>query len=164
MSTTFPLRRVIGVGLDGSTVNITLGKIEVPIIKADYGDKLETSWLSAMGSQEQDEQSPGTYKTDPLKLVVSAMVFRTLILPNFPNNGAGMVRMTIVVSRSHPEAGNDSDMLVDCRCMNFSAAADASNKVEEMPLEFSVRQIKWGRARKTINQIRNAGAAGVSKF
>jgi len=158
------IRRVIGVGLDGSTVTTTLGKIEVPTLKADYGDSLETAFLSYMGSQEQDEQSAGSYKTNNLKLTVSAMIFRTVIMPAFPNNGAGLVRMPIVIGRTHPETGSDSDLLIDCRCMNFSAAVENSNKVEETPLEFTIRQIKWTRARKTINQIKNGGAAGVSKF
>jgi hypothetical protein len=160
------MKRVIGVGLDGSTVTTSLGKIEIPLIKADYGDNLETAWLSYMGSQEQDEQSPGAYKTNNLKLTTSAMVFRTIIMPAFPNNGAGLVKMTIVVSRTHPDSnvGSDSDMLVGCRCMNFAAAVENSNKVEETTLEWTVKQIKWTNARKTINLVNGAGAAGVSKF
>lgn len=158
------MRRVIGVGVDGSTVTTTLGKIEIPCIKADYGDSLETAFLSYMGSQEQDEQSPGTYKTNNLKLTVSAMIFRTIIMPAFPNNGAGLVRMPIVIGRNHPETGSDSDLLLDCRCMNFAATVENSNKVEETTLEWTIRQIKWTRARKTINQIKNGGASGASKF
>lgn len=160
----FPMRRVIGVGLDGSSVTTTLGKIEVPLIKAGYGDKLETSFSSYMGSQEQDEQSPGSYKTDDLKMTMTAVIFRTIIMPAFPNNGAGLVKIAIVIGRSHPELGSDSDLLIDCRCMNFTGAVESSNKVEEVELTWTVRQIKWTRARKTINQIRNGGAVGVSKF
>lgn len=162
----FPLRRVIGAGLDGSTVTTTFGKIEVPLIKADYGDQLETAFLSHLGSQEQDEQSPGSYKTNPLKITVSAMIFRTVIMPSFPNNGAGLMKIPVVISRQHPEAnvGGDSDLLLDCRCMNFAAAVENSNKIEETTLEWTVRQIKWTRARKTINQIRLGGAPGLAAF
>ncbi len=158
------MKRVIGVGLDGSTVATTLGKIEVPLVKADYGDSLEAAFLSNMGGMEQDEQSPGAYKTNNLKMTMSAMTFRTIVMPAFPRNGAGLVRIPIVISRSHSEAGNDSDLLVDCRCMNFAAAVENSNKVEETTLEWTVRQVKWTKARITINLIKNGGAAGVSKF
>ncbi len=158
------MHRVIGSGIDGSSVTTTIGKGEVPIIKADYGDSLETTFLSYLGSMEQDEQSPGSYKTSNLKMTVSAMIFRTIIMPNFPNNGAGLVKLPIIISRTHPETGSDSDLLIDCRCMNFAAAVENSNKVEETTMEWTIRQIKWTRARKTINQIKNGGASGVSKF
>jgi hypothetical protein len=162
---TFSLRRVTGAGFDGSTVTTTLGKIEIPIIKADYGDALETAFLSYMGGQENDEQSPGSYKTNNLKLTVSAMVLRVDILPNFPVNGFGLTELPIVISRSHPEAGADSDMLLRCRCTNLAAAVENSNKVEESTLEFTVGQVKWTRNRMTINKVRKAGGlASVSKF
>ncbi len=162
----FALRRVIGAGLDGSTVTTTFGKAEIQLIKAAYGDKLETAFLSYMGSQEQDEQSPGSYKTDELKITMTAMIFRSVLMPSFPNNGAGLVKMPIVISRSHPESnvGGDSDLLLDCRCMNFAASVENSNKIEEVELTWTVRQIKWTRVRKTINQIKLGGAAGLAAF
>ncbi len=164
---TFALRRVAGAGFDGSTVTTTLGKIEIPILKADYGDSLETAFLSYMGGQEQDEQSPGAYKTNNLKITISAMIFRSVVMPAFPLNGFGLTKLPIVIGRSHPEAGADSDLLIDCRCTNLAAAVENSNKIEETPLEFTVRQVKWTRRRMTINQVRLAGglaAVSTSKF
>jgi hypothetical protein len=158
------LRRVAGIGLDGSMVTATFGKIEVPLIKASYGDKLEPAFLSFMGSQQQDEQTPGTYKTDDVKLSMSAMVFRTLILPAMPATGGGNVRLPIVVGRTHPDLGSDSDLLENCRITNWSAAVENSNKAEEVELTATVQQIKWTDSRKTINQLRGVVPAGAIGF
>lgn len=157
------LRRVKNIGLDGSTVTATIGKREIRIVKASYGDKLEPAFLSEMGSQEQDEQSPGTYKTDEVKITMSSMRFRTEFMPAMPATGGGNVLLPIVIGRQHPDLGDDSDLLLDCRCTNWGAAVENSNKVEETELTFSVRQIKWTDERKTINQIYGV-AATASQF
>lgn len=155
------LRQVKNIGLDGSTVTCTIGKKEIRIIKASYGDKIEPAFLSYMGSQQQDEQSPGTYKTDELKITMSAMKFRTEFMPAMPATGGGNVLLAIVVGREHPDLGSDSDLLENCRCTNWAAAVENSNKVEETELTFTVQQIKWTDARKTINQLFGVAATAA---
>ncbi len=157
------IRRVANIGLDGSTVTTTFGKVELRCIKAAYGDKLETAKLSLMGGQTIDEITQGTYATDDLKVTMSSMRFRTEFLPAMPPSGGGTVRMPIVVGRSHPDAGSDSDLLEGCRCTNWGAAVENSNKAEEVELTFVVQQIKWGDERKTINVL-GPGVIGAAGF
>ena len=147
------LRRVANLGLDGSTVTVTFGKIQVPAITASYADKLEKGKLSPMGSQEITEITPGSYSTEDWKIKVSAVTFRTLIMPAMPKTGGGNVRMQIVVGRTHPDLGDDSDMLDGCYIGNIPAALENSNKAEEVELSGTVRQIFWTDERKTINQL-----------
>lgn len=147
------MRKVQNVGLDGSTVSATIGKTAIRIIKASYGDKLEPGTLSYMGSQQIDEMTPGTYSVDDPKITMSAIRFRTEYMPLMPATGGGNVRMPIVIGRSHPDAGDDSDLLENCRCINWAAAVENSNKAEEVELVFKCQQIKWTDERKTINQL-----------
>lgn len=158
------LRRVAGVGFDGSTVSITLGKVEIRVIKAAYGDKLTPETLSYMGSQSQDEMSPGVYSTDDTKITMSAVKFRTEFMPAMPATGGGNIRIPIVVSRSHPDLGDDSDLLEDCRCTNIPAAVENSAKLEEVELTFKTRQIKWTNERKTLNALAGAVPTGAIGF
>jgi hypothetical protein len=158
------LRRVAGIGLDGSTVSTTFGKVPIPLIKCSYGDKLEPTYLSYMGSQTQDEQTQGTYKTDEAKITMSSVVFRTLFMPAMPSNGGGNVRFPLVVNREHPDLGDDSDLLENCRCVNWGAAVENSSKAEETELVLTIQQIKWTDDRKTINQLAGAIPAGASAF
>lgn len=155
------LKRVAGIGLDGSTVTVTIGKNQTPAIKASYGDKLEPEALSYMGGQEIDELTPGKYSTDELKITLSAMIFRTVYMPSMPASGGGNVRMAIVVSRRHPDLGDDSDLLENCRCTNWAAAVENSSKAEEVELAFKPQQIRWTNQRKTINQLRGAVPSGA---
>jgi hypothetical protein len=149
------MQAVYGAGIDGTTVSITTGRTVVPCVKAAYGDNLDPVFLSYMGSQEQDEQSDGTYKTDPLSLTMTSLIFRTVFMPKFPANGGGNVRMPIIVNRDHPNLGNDSDLLKNCKCINFAAAVENSSKLEEVELKFTVQQIFWTSERKTINRLKN---------
>lgn len=152
------MQRVVGIGIDGTNVSITAGKTVIPCLKAGYGDSLDPQFLSYLGSQEQDEQTDGTYKTDDVAITMSSVVFRTLFMPALAATGAGNTRFPIVVLRSHPELGDDSDLLMDCRVKNLAAAIENSSKAEETEIKLSVRQIKWTDARITINRI-----AGVTQ-
>lgn len=140
---------------------MTFGKTEIRCIKAGYGDKLEVGTLSEMGSQEIDEITPGTYATDELKVTMSSVRFRTEFMPAFPSGG-GNLQIPVVIGRSHPDLGDDSDLLEGCRCTNLGAAVENSNKAEEVEVTFKPRQVKWTNERKTINKIGSAviGAAG----
>ncbi len=152
------MQRVVGIGVDGTTVSVTMGKTVIPCTKAGYGDSIDPQFLSYMGSQEQDEQSDGVYKTDDAEITMSALNFRTVFMPALAANGAGNTRFPVVVLRTHPELGDDSDLLVDCRIKNLAAALENSGKIEETVIKLSVRQIKWTDARITINRI-----AGVTQ-
>ena len=158
------LRRVAGVGLDGSLVTSTFGKLQIPCLKAEYADSLEPAFMSYMGSQQQDEQTPGSYKTENLKLTMSSVVFRTMFMPAMPSNGGGNIRMAVVIGVSHPDLGDDSDLLENCRCINWGAAWENSNKAVETPLEFTIQQIRWTNDRKTINQLNGVVPAGLVGF
>jgi hypothetical protein len=145
-------------------VTASFGKVELPLIKASYGDKIEPAFLSYMGGQEQDEQTQGTYKADELKITMSAVVFRTIFMPAMPSSGGGNARIPIVIGRTHPDLGDDSDLLESCRCMNLAAATENSNKAEEVEVSFSVRQVKWTNDRKTINALRGQVPTGAIGF
>lgn len=147
------IRRVANIGLDGTTVTFTIGKTEIRCIKASYADSLEPAFLTNMGSQEQDEQSPGTYKTEQGSVTMSSMRFRTEFMPRMPKTGGGNKRQSIVVGRQHPDLGDDSDLLEGCRFINLAAAVENSNKVEEVELKFTIQQIYWTDERKTINNL-----------
>lgn len=158
------IRRVAGVGFDGSTVTTTFGKVEIRCIKASYGDKLEKGTLSLMGSQEIDEITPGTYSIDDLKITMSAVRFRAEFMPAMPQTGGGNVAMPVVVGRVHPDLGEDSDLIENCYCTNWGAAVENSNKAEEVELTFKAKQIKWTNARKTINALAGVIPAGAVGF
>ncbi len=148
------LTKVTGVGFDGTSYTITIGKLIIPILKKDYSDMLEPGeFLRYMGSQTQDEQGLGTYKTSEFTLVMSSRVFRVDFLPAMPQNGGGNLLLPIVVGRQHPTLGDDSDLLSGCRFTNWAAALENSNKLEETPLKGTVTQIFWGDSRRTINYL-----------
>lgn len=147
------MQRVVGIGIDGTNLSVMFGKTTIPCLKASYGDNTDPQFLSYMGSQEQDEQTSGVYKTDEVSITMSAVVYRTLLMPALAANGFGNALFPIVVLRSHPELGDDSDMLVDCRIKGLASAPENSSKAEEQEIKITTRQIKWGDARKTINRI-----------
>lgn len=159
------LRQVANVGLDGSTVTVTFGKTEIKCVKASYGDKLSKEKLRAMGEQKISEITQGTYDTDETKITMSAVRFRTEFLPKMPKEGGGNVRLALVIGRSHPDLGRDSDMLDGCQCINWGAAVENSAKAEEVELAFITQQIYWTSARKTLNQLTTPiVGAGLSGF
>lgn len=155
------LRVNTGAGFDGSTVTTTLGKTELKLIKASYGETLDKGVLSYMGSQTQDEITPGNYKTDDLKMTMSSVIFRGIFLPRLPTQGFGNVALPFVISRAHPSIGSDSDLLLGCYCKNLAAAIENSNKAEEVELAWQITQIKWTNARKTINALKGAVPVGA---
>lgn len=147
------MQQVVGAGIDGTIVSITMGKTSIPCTKASYADSLDPIYLSYMGSQEQDEKSLGSYRTDATAITMTAKTFRVLFMPLFPANGAGNVQFPIVVLRSHPTLGSDSDLLVNNSITNFAAAVEASSKLEEVEIKLSTQQIKWTDRRVCLNLI-----------
>lgn len=155
------MQRVLGIGLDGTTVSVTIGRTVIPCTKGSYADNLDPQFLTYMGSQSQDESTPGTYKTDVAKFTMSSVVFRTEFLPKLPQNGAGNVRFPMVVGFEHPDLGDDSDLLEGCKIMNLAAAIENSGKALETELSFQVQQIRWTDRRVTINRLSGV-AQGVA--
>lgn len=160
------LRRVVGAGLDGSTVTLTIGKIEVPAISASYGDKLDKAKLAHMGAQQTDEITLGTYDAPEGEIKVSSVTFRSIIMPAMPPYAGGNVRLPIIVGFEHPDLGSDSDFLEDCYLNNWAQAVQNSNAAFEVPLKVTIRQIYWTDQRKTINQLRGLPppSPGLSAF
>jgi len=149
-----PMKRVQGNGLDGSNVSTTFGKTEIPLIEASYGDSLETETLTEMGAQEIDERSLGTYKVDDISLKMSSARFRASFLPALAANGFGNKPFPMVISMSHPDIGDDSDLLEQCRIVNLTEAKAAAATVLTVELKLVCNQIRWGSARATINRRR----------
>ena len=158
------IRRSVGQGLDGSNVTITLGKIECPAISAKYGDKLEPGKLSYMGGQQVDEMTQGSYSIEDPEIVVSSVIFRSVIMPAMPKSGGGNVRLPVVVSFDHPDLGSDSDLIEGARIVNWSQAVSNSNTAFEVPLKLAATQIRWTDDRKTINQLRGEPPNGAHGF
>lgn len=158
------LRRVAGVAFDGSVVTVTFGKAEIRCIKASYGDKLDKAKLTEMGSQQIDAVTQGSYGTDDLKVTMSSHRWRTEFMPLMPQTGGGNLPLAIVVGRSHPQLGDDSDLLEGCYCTANGGSVENSNKAEEVELTFTVTQIKWTNDRKTINQLAGVVPPGASGF
>ncbi|MEQ9324836.1 MAG: hypothetical protein RIF41_37060 [Polyangiaceae bacterium] len=158
------IKRVEGLGLDGSTVNIMLGKIEVPMISASYGDKLDVGELGYMGGQQIDELTQGKYSTDEITFEVSDVIYRSLILPNMPSRGMGVIRIpSIIINKEHPDLGSDSDQLSGCRLIGWPMQINNTQEAFKLSLKAKCRQVLWGSERKTINLLRGE-QLGVSSF
>jgi hypothetical protein len=147
------ITRVAGVGLDGSANTITVGTVTMPFVNIKYGDKLNTEWQPTIGSQERGEQSRGMYEAVDVELELTDVVFRTLWMPAFPVNGAGNIRFPIVVSKVHPDLGDDSDLIEGCRWIGSDAAVEASSKVSTVPIKCTCALVRWTDARKTIHVL-----------
>lgn len=158
------IKRVVGVEFDGGSVTTTFGRIEIPALSAQYADGLETEAGHSMGSQQQDYRTAGTYKTDSIKIKFRSTVFRALLMPQFPTNGAGLIRKNVVVGFHHPDIGDDSDLLSQARCTNWSQACENSNKAIEVETTWECKQIFWTSDRKTINALRGVIPVGAVGF
>lgn len=157
------IQRVQRLALDGSTVTITFGRHEVRCTKVSYGDKLEKSTLSNMGSQEIDAATLGTYKVDDAKVSIEAIEFRTVLYPILQSNGFGNERINVVVTYGHPDIGYDSDMLGWCSFIAPAASMANDNKPAEVEITLQPLQVYWGSERKTINRV-GAAVPLTSKF
>jgi hypothetical protein len=158
------ITRVTDVELDGSTVTVTFGRHEIKALSASYGDTLETEVVRMMGSQLQHARTAGTYKTETVKIKFRASVFRAEVMPLFPVNGGGNVRVPITVNFSHPDIGSDSDLLDGARCTNWTSACEASSKALEVETSWEILQVYWTSERKTLNAINGIVPSGAASF
>lgn len=153
-------RRSRTIGLDGSTVSLLFGNLPVPLVSASYADSLTTEWQPNMGSQERGEQSRGTYSCEDCTIVMSSLVYRSILLPALPVNGAGNLRFNFVVSFVHPDLGDDSDLLENCRIVSVSHSLENTAKITNGEIKLTVGQIRWGDRRVTLNALDNVEETG----
>lgn len=145
-------RRVNGLELDGTSVTVTIGRYEFPVLKASYGDKLVTETVSHMGSQRIDGRTPGKYETDEGKFSMTASVARADFIPLLSQYAWGNVSVPVIFSFTHPTLGSDSDYL-NVRVVSTATAPENAAKALELEFSMAVDQIWWTDQRKTINRL-----------
>jgi hypothetical protein len=158
------INRVTGTEFDGSCINITIAKTQIPFISISYGDNVSPEWIYQMGNQIAVAQSPGQYKPDEGKLKMRSSVARVMLFPNLPQFGAANARTQAVVNYIHPDVGSDSDLLVDFRVLGSSASLEASAKGTECELKCSYRLIKWTSKRICFGATVGGGATGTLRL
>lgn len=146
------IQRVSRIAADGTTVSVTIGRHEFRCLKAGYGDKLETETGAEMGSQEIDYRTPGKYTTEELTLTFEYVKFHEEISPKLQFDGFGNEQMPIVVGVSHPDLGDDSDLLDLCRFVSQKDAVEAGSGARVVETTWTTDQIYWGEERKTRNK------------
>lgn len=158
------IKRVSRIALSGTNITMTIGRHQIACRKASYGDKLETDSGSNMGSQQIDFRTMGTYTTDEAKITMESVVFRSEFMPLLQQNGFGNEEIPIIFSYSHPDLGDDSDLLDESRFTNLSQAIEASNKALEVDFGIVFNQLYLTDERKTINAIDPSVPLTTSNF
>lgn len=159
-----PIRRVARIALSGTDLTMTIGRHQIACRKASYGDKLETDSGSNMGSQQIDFRTRGSYTTEEAKITMESVVFRAELMPLFQQNGFGNEEIPIIFSFSHPDLGDDSDLLDEARFTNIAQALEASNKAFEVDFGITFNQLYLTDERKTINAIDPSVPLNASNF
>jgi hypothetical protein len=154
-----PIKRV-GLNFDGSTVHVTVGKIEIPVISATYGDNLKSEWVYRLGTQIAEDDTPGQYETEEGTLKMSDKNYRLDLMPALAKYGAGNTRVKAVITRTHPEMGTDSDALLGFRVMGAKSSPEAGAKGLEIEIKTRYRVVQWTNARKVFGNPTGTGAVG----
>jgi hypothetical protein len=158
------IRRVSRIALDGSTITMTMGRHQIPSTKASYGDKLETEVIRNMGAQEISARTPGIYSTEDAKVTMESVTFREVLYPLLQQSGYGNEQIPIVFAFTHPDLGDDSDLLEECRFVGIAQALEASAKALEVEFGIVFNQLYLGNDRKTINAIDPSVPLNASQF
>lgn len=158
------IQRVERTGLDGTTVFVMLGRNQIPAVKASYGDKLVTTTLTEMGKQEISVRSPGSYETDPVKITFEAVTYFAQVAPLLDKDGFGNRKLPIVIGNSHPDLGDESDLLNPCRYVETARETTNENNVQVIETTWTTDQIYWTNNRKTRNQLDLSQPLGNSQF
>lgn len=158
------MRRVNRNALDGTNIVLMFGRLQIPCLKASYGDKIEPENLTFMGTQEISAQTTGTYSTEDAKVTMESTVFRADFLPNLQQNGYGNERLSMIFSYSHPDLGDDSDFIDGARFTNIAVAVENSAKAFEIEIGIKFTQLYMGDARITINSLDPSQPLDASKF
>ena len=157
------LRRVNKLALDGTTVSIIVGTNVLRCTKQGYGDSLTIAKGSALGSQEQDYQTSGSYKTDDCSFTVEAIEYREFI-GRLPVNGFGNVSLSAIILYEHPQMGNDHDLLAGFRLLTNAVSVEAGEKMIEQEIKASCMQIYWTERQATLNYVKGKPRAQGTFF
>lgn len=157
------LRRVNRLAFDGTNVSIIVGVNIIRCTKMSYGDSLTIAKGSALGSQEQDYQTSGSYKTDDCSFTVEAIDYRELA-DKLPANGYGNQGYNAIILYEHPAMGSVSDLLTGFRFLSNAVSAEAGEKMIEQEIKASCMQIFWGARGATLNYIKGKPRANATQF
>lgn len=158
------IRAIDGLALDGSSVTATLGKLEPRVSKLEYGDTLETESVGSMGSQKKQDVTPGSVNVEQVKISFYEQEWRDKIYPALPRRGFGNVRFPITINYSHPDLGDDSDLLVNARLTGTKKAVEAGSKALLTECTFTITEIQYGESRKTMGSDTGSVVDGSSGF
>lgn len=158
------IQRVDRIATDGTTVSITIGRHTVAALKAAYGDKLETATISEMGSQQIDARTPGSYSTEELTISFEYVTFHAEVAPLLQTDGFGNEKVPVVISESHPDLGDDSDLCDGCRFVSQKDSVENTNAARVVETTWTVDQVYWTDARKTRNQLNLSVPLASSNF
>jgi len=147
------LRRVNRLAFDGTNVSIIVGTNVLRCTKQSYGDSLTIAKGSALGSQAQDYQTSGSYKTDDCSFTVEAIDYREFT-DRLPANGFGNQILNAVILYEHPAMGSVSDMLEGFRLLTNAVSTEAGEKMIEHEIKASCMQIYWGARGATLNFVK----------
>jgi hypothetical protein len=157
------LRRVNRIALDGTTVSIVIATNKLRCSKQGYGDSLTIAKGSRLGSQEQDYQTSGSYKTDDISFTVEALDYREY-LDTLPSNGFGNKITVATILYEHPDLGSTFDVLDGFRFLSGAMSAEAGEKMLEHEIKASCMQIYWGDKGKTLNYVKGRLRASGTSF
>jgi hypothetical protein len=157
------MKRVLGLEHDGSTVAMTIGRTQIELTEASYGDNLSPEKLRQMGSQVINAITPGTYDTEDGVIKMPMSVFRAEFAPLMDQYGFGNRVLPVVFSFVHPDTGSDSDAL-EARILGIKEALANTNAPNIVELKMVVRQIWWTDMRITINAQDTSVPLGQSAF
>jgi hypothetical protein len=158
------IRRVNKSSLDGTILSLTIGITTIAITSISYGDRLEKSDLREMGAQKIAEITLGTYHTEPAKVKLSEMEFRSKVQPLLQPSGYGNEQLAVVVNYEHPDAGQDSDLLDTATIVSAPHSGSNDSKPMEVEMTIFFGQLFIGNDRKTINQRNMTTPLAASAF
>jgi len=158
------IKRVNRIATDGTTVTVTLGRHQIPCLKATYGDKIETSFGAELGSQQIDYRTRGNYSTEELTITWEYVRYHSEVVPLLQLDGFGNEAISVVVSETHPDLGSDSDMLTGCRMTGQKDSIENTNAARVVETTWTTDQVYWGEVRKTRNQRNLSLPLDASKF
>jgi len=141
-----------------------MGRVSVEAIEISYGDKLDPAHLTNMGSHQIDTVSRGAYATEPGRLKIEAVRFRADIAPHVQRYGFGTERFPMVVSFSHPDLGEDSDLLENVAIIGLQSALKQGNEITVVELGLDYTQVRWTNDRRTINLLDTARRLDPTQF
>ena len=158
------IRRISGTEYDSSCNRLTIGKTEIDFLSISYSDNLEIERVWEHGQQVPVARTPGQYKPGDGKLKVRGTVGRKEILYELPRIGAGNVVLNAVVSFSHQDIGDDSDLIEGFSILGASADHSNDSKAQEMEFTFTYRRVLWTSKRVCFGSTVGPSAVGVSRL